>query len=101
MTQTARQRRLVELARRAWPGKSIEVVAPDESPGCVHVWDERGHTLLHVEHADAERVLSLLGDSVSPSTYQGVPCGPAKQLAVLHPSHVVSMLKLKPGDNKP
>lgn len=63
MTTTPRQRRLVDLARRAWPGESLEVVAPEE--GRVHVWNERGHAILHCEHHLADAVLALLAGDVA------------------------------------
>lgn len=58
MKKTPRQVRLETLARMAFPGQSLEVIAPDE--GAVHVWDEHGHGLLHVEHPLADEVLGVL-----------------------------------------
>lgn len=56
--KSPRQARLEALARQAWPGQSLEVVAPDE--GAVHVWDDHGHVLLHVVHPLADEALGAL-----------------------------------------
>jgi hypothetical protein len=57
-SKSPRQVRLETLAREAWPHRSVEVVAPDE--GVVHIWDDQGRPLLHVEHALADEALCVL-----------------------------------------
>lgn len=66
-----RQRYLVELARRAWPGRSLEVIAPE--PNEVHVWNERGRALLHVEHEHADAVLELLAGDITYDDFRKLP----------------------------